>query len=176
MKTILLVIAGLMTINGASAEGYPNLNTVESVDLTRYAGRWHQIAYLPTIFQKNCTLNTTADYTLRKDGYVTVVNECNKENGTHKTIKGYARVTDAQTNAKLKVKFFWFAPAGDYWIIDLASDYSYAVVGEPSRKYLWILSRSPVMDQATYQSILSKAEQNGFNVKRVQITGTVTAD
>ncbi len=157
----------------AFASKHPVLETVPHVDLVKYAGLWHQIAFFPTIFQGKCTIDTTAEYTLRDDGYVTVVNQCYKPNGTRKLIKGYAYSIDEETNAKLKVKFFWFAPAGDYYVIDLADDYSYAVVGEPKRKFLWILSRDKVMDKNTYDGILERAAAKGFDIHKLKITGKV---
>jgi apolipoprotein D and lipocalin family protein len=158
----------------ANADRLP-LETVSNVDLVRYAGLWHQIAFLPTRFQKNCTIDTTATYTAREDGRIGVRNECSTPAGKRNSIEGYARVVDRSTNAKLKVKFFWFAPAGDYWVIDLDPNYEYAVVGAPNRKYLWVLSRKPNLDSATYSAIVERARQKGFDVSRLQITGTVTS-
>lgn len=151
----------------------PEVRTVDFVDLERYAGLWHQIAFYPTRFQGDCTLNTTARYTLRKDGKVDVVNECTKPNGKHKSISGKARIVDEKAHAKLKVKFFWFAPAGDYWIIDLGPNYEYAVVGTPDRKFLWILSREPVMDRATYEKILARIQAQSFDLDKIQVTAEI---
>ena len=127
----------------------PPLRTVEHVDLQRYLGTWYEIASFPQRFQRGCTA-TTATYAMRADGQIDVLNRCRKGSldGPEKSAHGIARVVDRSTNAKLKVSFFrpfW----GDYWIVDLAGDYSYAVVGHPSRDYLWILSRTPSMSEAT---------------------------
>ncbi len=156
------------------AADYPELKTVANVDIARYQGLWSQIAFYPTRFQKRCTIDTTANYTLRPDGKVGVVNECTSDSGKRTSISGTARVVDETTNAKLKVKFFWFVPAGDYWVIDLGANYEYAVVGAPNRKYLWILSRTPALDRATYEKILDRAVEQGFSREKIQITGTVT--
>ena len=169
MKTLTILMCLVFANNSFSSE----LKTVPFVDLNRYSGTWNQISYLPTVFQGSCTINTTATYTPSPDGTVVVENRCEKPNGTQKYIKGYAYETDQVSHAKLKVKFFWFAPAGDYWIIDLEQNYEYAVVGTPSRKFLWILSRNPVMAKPTYDGILERAKAQGFNVDQLQITGRV---
>ncbi len=140
----------------------PALEVVEHVDLERYLGTWYEIASYPAWFQKNCTA-VTADYSLRDDGLIRVVNSCRKGglDGPLKQSSGRARVVDPTTNAKLQVSFFgpfW----GDYWIIDLDPSYSWAVVGVPSRKYLWILSRTPTMDDALYREIVGRLPARGY--------------
>jgi apolipoprotein D and lipocalin family protein len=140
------------------------LEVVQSVDLSRYTGRWYEIARLPNSFQKKCADTVTADYTLRTDGKIEVINRCRKASGEYATAKGKAKIVDKKTNAKLKVTFFW-PFYGDYWILDLGPNYEYAVVGEPGRKYLWILSRSPRMDEALYQQLLQKMTARGFNTE-----------
>jgi len=146
------------------------LKTVDNVDLTRYAGKWYEIASFPQRFQKGC-LCTTAEYTLTDKDYVIVENRCNKDsiNGKESYIKGKAFLVKNTGNAKLKVQFFW-PFRGKYWIIDLAEDYSYAVVGHPNRKYLWILSRTPVMDQEIYNEILKRSKDKGFDISNLKIT------
>ena len=137
------------------------LTTVEHVDLNRYAGKWYEIARYPNRFQRKCQGDTTATYTLRADGKVQVVNACREKDGKITTASGTAKVVDSATNAKLKVTFFW-PFYGDYWVIGLSPDYQYAIVGEPERKYLWILSRTPTMDEATYQELLRRVESLGY--------------
>ena len=141
-----------------------DLEVVQSVDLSRYAGRWYEIARLPNSFQKKCAGAVTADYTMREDGKLEVLNQCRKPSGEYAKAKGEAKIVDKKTNAKLKVTFFW-PFYGDYWILDLGPNYEYAVVGEPDRKYLWILSRSPRMDEALFQQLLDKMEAKGFNTE-----------
>lgn len=175
MKTLLLALVLTASTQMAQASDLPPLKTVDYVDIERYAGLWHQIAFYPTRFQKNCMIDTTATYSLRGDGKVGVVNQCTKNNGKRNEISGTARIVDAKTQAKLKVKFFWFAPAGNYWVIDLGKDYEYAVVGEPKRKFLWILSRTPTLASDVYEGILRRAEAQGYDRNRIQITGTVSA-
>ena len=146
------------------------LQTVPFVDITKYAGKWYEIASYPQRFQKGCHC-TTAEYTFSEKGYVIVENKCNKDsvNGKQSYIKGKAFVMKDSGNAKLKVQFFWPFKA-DYWIIDLADDYSYAVVSHPSRKYLWILSRTPKMDNNVYMKILSRLKEKGFDLTKLQVT------
>jgi apolipoprotein D and lipocalin family protein len=146
---------------------------VPKVDLNKYAGQWYEIAKYPNDFQDQCVGNTTATYTLKTAGKIEVLNRCLLKNGSVDDAKGEARVEDKVTNAKLKVRFapkaISFLPFvwGDYWVIDLPSDYSYSVIGTPDRKYFWILSRQSSMDDSTYQEILRRAEQQGFNPAKV---------
>jgi apolipoprotein D and lipocalin family protein len=144
------------------------LKTVEHVDVQRYMGTWFEIAKLPQRFEKGL-VGITANYTLLPDGKVSVLNSGYKEdfNGKLKTIKGKAWVVDTATNAKLKVSFFW-PFAGNYWIIELGKDYEYAVVGDESRKYLWILSRTSQMDEAVYNELLKRVQDRGFDVSKLE--------
>lgn len=167
-RRIGLLLPALVLLGGCSAF-YPPLAVVSSVDLTRYAGRWYEIARYPNGFEKGC-VGVTADYTLRDDGRVDVVNTCVEDtlDGPVRTIEGVARVTDPTTNAKLGVKFFPLIEA-PYWIIELGSDYEYAVVGTPSRKFLWILSREPVLDGTVYAGILSRLPERGYDPNRLML-------
>lgn len=144
-----------------------DLETVAKVDVQRYMGRWYEIASFPQSFQKGCSC-TVAEYKLLENGKVSVTNSCNVD-GKMKVANGKAWVTDKSTNAKLKVSFFW-PFSGKYWIIDLADDYSYAVVGHPNRKYLWILSRTPLMDKQQYEGILERIRAKGFDTTQLQVT------
>ncbi len=146
------------------------LQTVLYVDLDKYAGKWYEIASYPQRFQKGCYC-TTAVYTLSSKGYVIVENRCNRNsiNGKQSYIKGKAFVEKNSGNAKLKVQFFWPFTA-KYWIIELAEDYSYAVVSHPNQKYLWILSRTPAMDEALYAQILNRLHEKNFDVTKLQRT------
>ena len=153
----------------------PPLRTVAHVDLSRYVGTWYEIANFPQSFQRGCTA-TTATYTLRTDGDIDVLNRCRKGSvdGEENSGLGRARVVDRATNAKLEVSFFqpfW----GDYWIIDRSDDYSYAVVGHPGRDYLWILAHTPTMAEATYQSLVTRLQAQGYEtsplVRMLQVAG-----
>ena len=169
------LLLGILALTGCAATTtvrlrLPELRTVPHVDLARYVGVWYDIASFPQRFQGGCTA-TTATYTIRGDGEIDVLNRCRKGSltGEEASAKGLARVVDRSTNAKLKVSFFrpfW----GDYWIIDLGADYEYAVVGHPSRDYLWILSRTPTMDAAVYDGIVARLRAQGYEVERLKRT------
>lgn len=168
-RTILsfFILIYAMTTLTLNAQG---LQTVPYVDLNKYSGKWYEIASYPQRFQKGCHC-TTAEYTLSDKGYVIVENRCNRDsvNGKRSYIKGKAFVERNSGNAKLKVQFFW-PFKGKYWIIDLADDYSYAVVSHPNKKYLWILSRTSKMDNTVYQQIISRLKSNGFDLSKIKIT------
>jgi apolipoprotein D and lipocalin family protein len=162
-----LAVAGLSAC--AHAPAGPPLRTVEKVDLARYAGTWYEIATIPMSFQKGCVA-VTATYRPLPDGEIEVVNRCRDGtlDGRERSATGRAWPVDA-SNAKLEVQFFW-PFKGDYWIVDLGPDYEYAVVGHPARKYLWILSRTPRMDEATYQAILGRLREQGYDLSRLERT------
>jgi apolipoprotein D and lipocalin family protein len=148
------------------------LLTVERVDLEKYLGRWYDIASYPASFQKGCRC-TTADYELVPGKkYIRVVNRCVKfKNGKSKisVARGKAFIVKGSDNTKLKVQFFW-PFRGDYYIIGLANDYSWAIVGHPQRKYLWILSRESYMPTDTYNHILAIIKEKGYDLKPLQKT------
>lgn len=170
IKTIgIFMVMTAVAFRPAGAEEKP-LQVVPRVDIDRYLGTWYEIATIPQRFQKGC-VGVTATYTLRDDGAIEVLNRCRKEtlDGEMKTVKGKAWVVDKNTNAKLKVQFFWPFRA-DYWIIELDPDYQYAVVGHPSRKYLWILSRTPQMDEALYQDLIQRIANKGYDPSLIKRT------
>ncbi len=170
MAQLLICAAFILSFSGCREEiGRHPLQTVPKVDLNRYLGRWYEIARIDHSFQKGC-IDSTADYSLREDGDIRVINSCRKisPEGNISFIEGRARILDKDTNAWLKVQFFW-PFEGDYVIIDLdGSNYSYAVVGHPSRDYLWVLSRSPQMDEGLYEEIMKKIARQGYDVKRIK--------
>jgi apolipoprotein D and lipocalin family protein len=147
-----------------------SIDSVPNVDLQKYAGKWFEIASYAQRFQKGCHC-TTAEYTATDKGYIIVENRCNRDsvNGKPSHIKGKAFVEKDSGNAKLKVQFFW-PFKGKYWIIDLADDYSYAVVSHPNKKYLWILSRTPQMDAQVYDQIILRLKNKGFDLTKIQKT------
>ena len=149
------------------------VTAVPSVDLDRYAGQWFEISRYPNFFQKGCAGNVTATYVRRTDGKIDVINRCRKADGTTTEAAGLAKIDDAKTGSKLKVRF---APAfisflpfvwADYWVIGLADDYSWALVGTPDRKYLWILARTATMSDAAYALAVGVAQANGFDSNRL---------
>ncbi len=152
------------------------LKTVDKVDLDRYTGLWYEIAKIPNRFQRKCDRGTTAQYALRDDGKIDVLNRCIKKDGNVIEAKGIARVVDTKSNAKLKVSFvrilgislFW----GDYWIIGLGEDYDYAIVGTPTRKYGWILSRTQSLSQEKLEEIFNFLREQGYNPDDFEMTNT----
>lgn len=160
-------LAALATTACRSGSPVPDLPVVPRVDLARYAGTWYEIARYPNRFQEGCAA-TRATYSPRPDGTLDVLNECRRGglDGEPDAVHGRARVVDPATDAKLEVSFFW--PFwGDYWILDLGPDYEYALVGTPSREYLWVLSRTPHLDDETYRRILATARRLGFDPSRL---------
>jgi apolipoprotein D and lipocalin family protein len=161
-----------------SQSGTPTpLRTVESLDLIRYSGTWYEIARLPNRFQNQCVGDVTATYTVLENGDIRVVNRCRKEDGEFTQAEGRARRASSDGPAsQLEVRF---APAwmsflpfvwGDYWILDLAPDYTYAVVGDPDRKYLWILARSTALDQETVDTLVDIARLQGYDTAALMFT------
>lgn len=159
----------MLSSSGADSQTPPaEVTTVKHVDLKRYIGTWYEIAKIPNSFQKQCSCNTAASYALRDDGKIEVINRCTKNDGSADEAKGIARVVDTTTNAKLEVSFvrilgiqlFW----GDYWIIGLDDNYNYAVVGTPSRKYGWVLSRTPVLSPEDMRAAFEILKTQGYNL------------
>ena len=139
-----------------------------SVDLARYAGAWYEIALLPNRFQKQCVADTQARY--RLDGErVEVLNRCRREDGRVEDIKGHAKVVEGSGNSKLRVTFFW-PFYGDYWVLALDPEYRHVLVGAPNRKYAWVLSRTPQLDEATLEALLDRAATLGFDKSAFQRT------
>ncbi len=145
----------------------PQLDTVSYVDTTQIEGTWFEIAHLPRTTQEGCT-QTTATYTPVSDGHFAVINACTLTSGQKLTQAATLYVIDQTTNAKLGIDLGGFI--GDYWIVDVASDYHYLVVGHPSRDYLWILSRDRHMTKDDLDLVLAHAQKNGFDTSRVEYT------
>lgn len=171
-------VAGMLlaVISTTAAAGEPP-RTVPSVDLDRYAGRWYEVARFPNRFQRHCAGDVVAEYTRRPDGRIEVLNSCRTARGERDDATGVARVVaEDGSNAKLKVRF---APAflswlpavwGDYWILDLAPDYSHAIVGDAERKYLWFLSRTPAISEELFATLQERAAAQGVEVSRLEPT------
>ena len=150
------------------------LQTAPEVDLARYSGKWYEIARLPNRFEDDCVADVTATYTLREDGGIRVVNECRQADGRIKRAEGNARLADKDgPTSKLQVSFvtpfLHFVPFvwADYWVLELDPDYRFAAVGEPNRDYLWILSRSPELDEAVVAGILERLATQGYDVSQL---------
>ncbi|KAL2929896.1 Temperature-induced lipocalin-1 [Bienertia sinuspersici] len=152
------------------------MEVVKGVDLERYMGRWYEIASFPSLFQPKDGENTRATYSLNSDGTIHVLNET-WSNGKRASIEGTAYKADPKSDeAKLKVKFYVppFLPiipvVGDYWILYLDDDYQYALIGQPSRRYLWILCRKTQMDEEIYNQLVEKATEEGYDVSKLHKT------
>ena len=173
-----LYVVFLLLAMVASAKDLPALKTVASVDLDRYMGRWYEVARLPNRFQTDCAAEVTATYAKQPHGRLSVGNACRKADGSFMSATGAARKVGA---AKLKVRFAppwltWLPMVwGDYWVIDLAEDYSWAVVGEPGREYFWILSRAPEIGEGVFQGIVERAEKQGYDLTAMTRTKQVGA-
>jgi apolipoprotein D and lipocalin family protein len=168
-KGILLIFAGLLVFLGiAAADGRP-LGTVAHVDLNRYIGKWYEIARYPNRYEKKCAGEVTAEYSLESSGKIGVTNSCLMSDGKPEVSRGWAKIEDKNSNAKFAVTFFW-PFYGKYWIIDLGPNYEYAVVGEPSREYLWILSRNPKMPDDLYNAIVGRLHSQEYDPAKLERT------
>ncbi len=171
--TALVVAAAALGSCAALGPRHPVGNTAvpqpaKTVDLRRYLGKWYELARYEQGFQKDCD-GVTAEYAVRDDGTISVLNRCRKPDGSISYARGKAKVADAATEAKLKVSFF--GPFyGDYWVLDHADDYSWSIVGEPSGRYLWLLSRDPAPGQARRDALIARAGALGYDTAMLRIT------
>lgn len=161
MRILILAILSLLMV-GCSTH-YPPLPTVKKVNINRYLGTWYEIARYKSYFEEGC-IDSRATYSLKKNGEIKVVNECIK-NGVLSKATGVAYTTN-MSNSKLKVSFFrpFYA---NYWILMLGHNYQYALIGDPSRKYLWILSRTKTINKKLKKKILSKLSEFGYTEKKL---------
>ncbi len=147
--------------------------TVGYVDLNRYIGKWYEVASIPQSFQKQCVKDVIAEYSFAEKQRIKVLNTCTQSDGSRDTVGGRAKVVDKETNAKLRVTFVkifnqWIFPfGGNYWILDLAEDYSYSLVGDPSLKYAWILSRTPQSSKSLFVNAESKFKLLGYDTCKI---------
>lgn len=170
IKYLGLGLAGISYFLYTKRKKNKELPVVDYVDLEKYSGKWYEFAAIQDRHEKGCS-NITAEYFSTNEGYIKVVNTCVKDiiEETKESIEGKAYPVKGANNAKLKVQFFW-PFKGDYWIIDLDKEYRYAMVGNPKRKNLWILSRTTKLDESIYNRLLKKAESLGFNIKNIKKT------
>ena len=171
MRKRLIALLGVLFGSAVGTYATPTvpLQTAGRVELNRYIGKWYEIARYPNRFERDCERDVTADYSILADGDIRVLNSCVTAEGREKRAVGTARVVDKTTGAKLKVTFFW-PFYGNYWVIQLGENYEYAVVGEPSRRYLWILSRSPLFPEERYQQVLSRLRTQGYEPSKLAKT------
>ena len=175
------VWAPLASAQSQSSEASPApLESIASLDVPRYMGTWYEVAKYPNWFQKRCIANTNATYAVQPNGMLQVLNRCQKEDGSITDALGEAKQVGDTNSPKLKVRF---APAwlsflpfvwGNYWVIDLDPQYQLAAVSEPSRKYLWILSRTQTVEPKAYEALMQRLKQQGFNLDAIEISKQTT--
>jgi apolipoprotein D and lipocalin family protein len=178
--SLILTLSLLLVSVGASQaiaqQSDQSVRAIASLDVPRYQGTWYEIAKFPNRFQKKCISNTKATYTAKPDGNLRVLNSCKTISGEISEAEGLARQIGAKDSPKLEVRFApaWlsFLPLvwGDYWVIDLDPQYQLAVVSDPRREYLWILSRTPQLDPKVYEDVLSRLQQQQFDIQKLELT------
>jgi len=163
-----LVASALLTACAAQEKTENPVATVSQVDLQRYVGTWYEIGSFPMFFQRQCIANTQANYKIESDGSIAVHNQCRTKDGLDEA-NGVAEAVAASGGAKLRVSFFrpfW----GDYWIIGLDPNYRWAVVGNPARRNLWILSRTKGLPADQLEDALAAAKRQGFDLANIRYT------
>lgn len=174
------VVLCLFTLAATAADDAPpantTLSTIPALDVPRYMGTWFEIAKFPNWFQRKCASSTQAQYSLKDDGTLQIINRCRRDNGEMIEATGTARQIGPATSPKLKVRF---APAwlsmlpfvwGNYWVIDLDENYQLVAVSEPKKEYLWILARTPTVDPNDYNNLLDRLSKRGFDVSKLEVT------
>jgi len=168
---LIVLVSNYILSNELTAQDMVNFSepsTVKFVDLNMYAGVWYEIAKIPNNFQDHCAYGTKAEYIIREDGDIDVINSCYDKEGELDVVEGLAKVVDKNSNSKLEVSFvsifgihlFW----GDYWIIGLDNNYEYVIVGHPKRKYGWILSRTPVLSPEKINEAFTLLSDQGYRL------------
>ena len=180
MKKTHLVLVGIalafLHIQVQAQTSDSPVKTIASLDVPRYLGTWYEIAKFPNWFQRKCASNTKAVYSIKPDGNLRVLNSCKQADGEVSEAEGAARQIGAKDSPKLEVRFApaWlsFLPMvwGNYWVIDLDSQYQLAAVSDPRREYLWILSRTPQLDPKAYEELLGRLQTQQFDVRKLEVT------
>jgi apolipoprotein D and lipocalin family protein len=166
-------LAAALLLGAPPARAQTPLPTVDKVDFVRWAGTWYEIARLPNKLEQLCVGDVSTEFKLRGMRTYDLVTRCRRADGTEEVDVGIARVQDTTTNAKMEWRFlplalaWWPFAWSDYWIVDLAPDYSYAMAAMPSRESLWILARRTDMDGATYERLVAKARALGFDTAKL---------
>lgn len=172
---LLMPIVLTVALGSFGASAAQPLTAVPSVDMAKYAGTWYEQARMPMYFQRKCVANTTATYALLADGQIRVENRCHDKSGNEVKAIGVARPVPG-SSSKLKVRFapgaLSFLPFvwADYWVVDLDPAYRWAVVGEPGRKYLWVLSRDKNLPEEELKGIVARVRDKGFDIGRLLYT------
>ena len=184
-RNLLIALFGLLLICFGSTQvmaqqGDQAVKTIATLDVPRYLGTWYEIAKFPNWFQKKCVSNTKAVYSAKPDGNLRVLNSCKTTAGEISEAEGLARQIGSKDSPKLEVRFApeWlsFLPLvwGDYWVIDIDSQYQLAAVSDPRREYLWVLSRTPQLDPKVYANLLQRLKQQQFDIQKLEITAQKT--
>lgn len=167
MKNIIILVCIMLGLGSCRADnGNKKIDnsTIETLDVARFMGKWYEIARYDHRFEKDMT-NVSATYTLLDNGRIEVLNAGYK-NGEYKEIKGKAKQPNPDDPGKLKVSFFlWFY--SDYYILDIAPDYSHVIIGSSTDKYLWIMSREPVLPDNVLSELIEKIRQRGYDTDRL---------
>ena len=172
---IILLLSSL-TLPATASNDSPPLKPIAALDVQRYMGTWYEIARYPNRFERKCVKDTTANYSLRPDARLAVLNSCKQQDGSLMQASAVARQTGAENSPTLEVRFApaWlsFLPIvwADYWVIDIDKDYQMAAVSEPRREYLWILSRTPKVDQHVYAELLTRLAAKGFDLNKLVLS------
>lgn len=167
-------VLSFLACGNCTAAATVSVQAIPTLDVPRYMGQWYEIAKFPNRFQKKCVADTVAQYTLLTSGRVRVTNRCRMANGEMDEAIGMARQVGAKNSPKLKVRFapewlsFLDAVWGNYWVLDIDPAYQLVAVGEPSREYLWVLSRTPTVPAPEYQALLRRLEAQGFDVRKLE--------
>lgn len=170
MKKLTLILTVVLLGSCLPTNLTPITTTSTVIDLGRYAGKWYEIASLPQFFSIGAKC-ITAEYSANPDGTIKVVNKQIGANGKPSQIEGLATVEPNSNNTKLRVGFFGQQPSSsNYWIVEIADDYSYAVTSDPTKTTFWILSRTPQMDEEKVQDILKRWKTKGINTALVKRT------
>ncbi|ESK40120.1 hypothetical protein P256_00560 [Acinetobacter nectaris CIP 110549] len=152
------------------------IQAVQKIDLPRYLGTWYEIARKPMYFQRQCTKDVQASYALNVNGNIDVENSCLKQNGVRDVAKGEAFIMNLPYGSQLKVSFLpdslrWLPIGrGDYWVLKIDEDYQTVLVGDPARKYLWLLARKPHIKPAVWHEYLAYAKEIGYDVSDFNLT------
>lgn len=174
----LALLAAALVSGAAHAEPLP-LQALPGLEVPAYMGRWYQVAWYPNRFQRQCVSDTRADYRLRPDGRIEVLNRCTLADGRTDEALGLARPVgrlqeDRLQPAQLEVSFLpaalrWLPFGwGRYWVVDRAEDGRYAIVSEPTREYLWVLARAPQLSPADEAAVRASLQRLGFDLSRLQ--------
>ncbi len=178
MRCVATCLVSLFFLVGSLPSQAADVSSVSDLDISRYAGQWHEIARLPMFFQRQCVGEITAQYTLNEDGQIGVVNRCRNDEGELEEVDGIARRVEGHPG-RLQVRFApdWLSwlpfTWADYWVIALDSQYQWAVVGEPGRDYLWILSRTPELGRTQFDQIKAQVVAMGYDLDELIISAPI---